>query len=114
MAYTGRLPPKGAPKRVAISRIAVYAVKGRDICLLSIPKGFLLRFFEQVHLMAAAFNFFKRYMGMARRPPVSVLVDLFRCLSWCTKEAPILSRMVYKGVKDWTFGRNLSLSSSAF
>ena len=47
--------------------------------------------------MAAAFNFFKRYMGMARRPPVSVLVDLFRFLSWCTKEAPILSRMVYRG-----------------
>lgn len=94
----GEAPPKRGTfvngscicKRVGISRVAVYAVKGRDICLLSIPKGFLLTFYEQAHLMAAAFNFFKRYMGMTRRPPVSVLVDLFRCVSWCTKEAPIL------------------------
>ena len=59
--------------------------------------------------MAAAFIFFKCYIGMARRPPVSVLVDLCRCVSWCTKEAPILSRMVYKRVKDWIFGRSLSV-----
>lgn len=46
---------------------------------------------------------------MTRRRPVSVLVDLCRCVSWYTIEVPILSRMVYKRVKDWTFGRSPSV-----
>jgi len=46
---------------------------------------------------------------MTRRRPVSVLVDLCRCVSWYAIEAPILSRMVYKRVKDWTFGLSPSV-----